>query len=354
MTSTPGPTPPQVPVRGLMLRLGLPRDLRAPTYIGAFLVTAMLTVLVTRALLAATGYPQLGAGGLHIAHVLWGGLLMALAFVIELSFVGSTVRPLAALIGGVGFGLFIDEVGKFVTADNDYFYAPTASLVYAALVVLGLLAELLHDRRATDPTESLANAVNEAVAGVAGGFTPQARRRAHHALTDGAQVPGAAETAALLDCVETDHDELPDPADAVRHWLVRGLHTLVRARAVPWIAVAAFLVGSITTVARGLLGGEGAGKAPGWLLVGIVASVLASLVLAGVGLWRMRRDQVGGYLWVRRAMLVGLLVTQFFNFRLSQWDATVGLAVNLLALGLVSAELAVLRARDDDRHPAVR
>ncbi|MCG2799373.1 MAG: hypothetical protein L6367_12650 [Cellulomonas sp.] len=328
--------------RGAMLRLGLPRDLQAPTHLGTFLVTAMLTVLVTRAALAATGYPQLGGGGLHIAHVLWGGLLLTLAFFAVLSFVGPAVRPLAALVGGVGFGLFIDEIGKFLTADNDYFYAPTASVVYASIVLLGLIVEVLHNRRAADPTESLANAVNEAVAGVAGGLSPRARGRAHRALDAAGPTPGTAQARALVDSIETDHEEVPDPAAAVRGWALGVLHRLVRARAVPWIAVAVFMVASATSVGFGLAGSDG----PRWLPIGVVASGVTSFALAAYGLWRMRTDQVRGYLWVRRAMLVGVLVTQFFNFRLSQWDASFGLIVNLLALGVVSVELDDLQAQD--------
>ena len=117
--------------RGPLLRLGLPRDPAGPSQLAGFLVSAVVTVMLTRAFLAATGYPQLGGGGLHVAHVLWGGLLMALGFVVLLSFVGPAVRPLGALLGGVGFGLFVDEIGKFVTSDNNYFYAPTAALIYA-------------------------------------------------------------------------------------------------------------------------------------------------------------------------------------------------------------------------------
>ncbi|MBU4214184.1 MAG: hypothetical protein KJ792_05965 [Actinobacteria bacterium] len=342
MTPAPQDTARTISVRAPLLRLGLPRDQQATTHLGTFLVTAMLTVLVTRALLAATGYPQLGGGGLHIAHVLWGGLLLTLAFFAVLSFVGPAVRPLAALVGGVGFGLFIDEVGKFLTADNDYFYAPTASVVYASIVVLGLLVEVLHSLRTADPTESLANAVDEASAGVAGGLSPTARRRAYRYLTAAGTVPGTSQTAALLDSIGTDHEEVPDPAAAVRRWALGVLHRVVRARAVPWIAVAVFMVGSAASVGLGLTGSDG----PRWLLVGVAGSGLTSFGLAAFGLWRMRTNQVDGYLWVRRGMLVGVLVTQFFNFRLSQWDASVGLIVNLLALGVVSVELDELRAHD--------
>jgi hypothetical protein len=46
-----------------------------------FLVSAIAAIVIIRIFLEATGYPQLGGGGLHIAHVLWGGLGMLVAIV---------------------------------------------------------------------------------------------------------------------------------------------------------------------------------------------------------------------------------------------------------------------------------
>ena len=46
-----------------------------------FLVSAVATLLIIRIFLEATGYPQLGGNGLHIAHVLWGGLGMLVAMI---------------------------------------------------------------------------------------------------------------------------------------------------------------------------------------------------------------------------------------------------------------------------------
>lgn len=67
-----------------------------------------------------------------------GGLLMLLAIYLLLSYIGPVVRPAAALVGGVGFGLFIDEVGKFITSDNNYFYQPTAAIVCVVFVLIVL------------------------------------------------------------------------------------------------------------------------------------------------------------------------------------------------------------------------
>ena len=82
----------------------------------SFLVSAVVTVLGIRAYLSATGYPQLGGGGLHIAHVLWGGLLMMAGVLLILLRLGRAALRTGAVLAGVGF--FIDEIGKFVTSES--------------------------------------------------------------------------------------------------------------------------------------------------------------------------------------------------------------------------------------------
>jgi len=133
-----------------------------PTLGDTFLIVAALTVLALRVYLAAAHYPQLGGDGLHIAHVLWGGLLMAIAIGILLSLLSPQSQLIAAVIGGVGFGLFIDELGKFLTSDNNYFFKPTASLVYAVFVAFFLAVRELRRYRKLTPRENLVNAVESA------------------------------------------------------------------------------------------------------------------------------------------------------------------------------------------------
>ncbi|NUO55620.1 MAG: hypothetical protein HOV78_03100, partial [Hamadaea sp.] len=84
----------------------------ATRYLRAFALAGIGTVLLIRVYLGMTGYPKLGSGNLHIAHVLWGGLLMAVAVGAATIFYGRSARFAAAVVGGVGFGLFLDEVGK--------------------------------------------------------------------------------------------------------------------------------------------------------------------------------------------------------------------------------------------------
>jgi hypothetical protein len=329
---------------GLPLRWGLPRDPAASSHLAGFLVSTVVTVLLVRGLLAAAGYPQVGGAGLHIAHVLWGGLLMAIAFVLLLSFAGPVVRPAGAVVGGIGFGLFVDEVGKFVTDDNDYFYAPTAALIYVVVVALVLLGEVLHGRRPHHPSEYLAGAADHAVAGLVGGFTPAARTEARALLERAGRVRGSAEVEALLDVVEEDPDELANPIDAVGAAVVRLTHRVVAARWVPWVTVTALTLAGLVTVGRGVLAWWAGADVPPWIVGGLLLSGAASFAWAVRGLVVVRRNRWAGYTAFRRAVLLSLLVTQVFLFRIEQWAATAGLVVDLVVLGLIAAELSQMDA----------
>ncbi len=333
-----------------LLRLGLPRDPSGSSHIAGFLVATVMTVLLTRGALAALGFPQLGGKGLHIAHVLWGGLLMALALLVLLSFAGPVARPVGALVGGVGFGLFIDEVGKFVTSDNDYFYGPTPSLIYLVVVLLVLLAEGLHGRFPHEPREYLAGAVDHAVAGVVGGLTPRARAEARELLDRAGDVPGAAEVRALLDAVDEDSAELPNPIDAIGAAVVRATRHVVSARWVPWLAVGILLASLVATVTSGMVAWFGGADVPGWAVVGLLVSAAVATATALYGVVVVRGDRMRGYALCRRAILISLLVTQVFVFRIQEWWATVGLVVALLALGLVAAELQQLTVQARAQH----
>src|SRR5512133_3817407 len=111
----------------------------AERYLFLSLVSFAMSVIFTRTFLELTGFPKLGNSTLHIAHVLWGGLLLFIASLLPLIFANRWLLNLSAILSGIGVGLFIDEVGKFITQTNDYFYPPAAPIIYAFFLLTMLL-----------------------------------------------------------------------------------------------------------------------------------------------------------------------------------------------------------------------
>ena len=111
----------------------------ASKYILTMVISFAVTVVATRTYLEWTGYPQIGGGELHIAHLLWGGLALFIAGLLPLIFANRRVYDWAAVLSGVGVGLFIDEVGKFITKNNDYFYPAAAPIIYGVFLLTVLL-----------------------------------------------------------------------------------------------------------------------------------------------------------------------------------------------------------------------
>lgn len=108
----------------------------AEFYLFLLLLSFAASVSLTRLFLELTGYPQLGNQTLHIAHVLWGGLLLFVSALLMLIYANRWVYRLGAILAGVGVGLFMDEVGKFITQTNDYFYPPAASIIYVFFLLV--------------------------------------------------------------------------------------------------------------------------------------------------------------------------------------------------------------------------
>src|SRR5215211_2455127 len=80
-------------------------------------------------------------------------LVATVASILGLAFLGKKVQRIAAIVGGIGFGLFIDELGKFITSDNDYFYQPTIAIIYAVFIVIFMANHAIQRRRAFSQTE---------------------------------------------------------------------------------------------------------------------------------------------------------------------------------------------------------
>src|SRR3989338_4648002 len=136
----------------------LTRNAEAEDLIENFLVAAIVSVVATRVYMKLTGYPVLGGDYIRFSHMLLGGALMLLSILMLLSFLSKPTARLAAAIGGIGFGTFIDELGKFITHDNNYFFQPTIALIYLIFVLIYLLSHNVMKARLTS-REYLINAI---------------------------------------------------------------------------------------------------------------------------------------------------------------------------------------------------
>ncbi|WP_432544247.1 hypothetical protein [Kineococcus sp. SYSU DK002] len=327
-----------------LFHLDLVRSAKAVQHLTTFVVAAISTILITRLFLALSGYPQIGGDtGLHVAHVLPGGLLMLVAMWLQLSFIGPGPRSVAALAGGIGFGLFIDEVGKFVTSDNDYFFEPSAAIMYVVFTGFVVGAHVWRRRVPPADDERVANAAHVLVDGLAGRLSEHRRAEALHSLEKVGDVPGAAQVRDLLRTVPTREPAVPQRLEGLWLRVAEGFGRVSSSRfALP---VMGFLL--FTQVAWALLVLVWllrSGTPHGVSVAGVLLGTAASVVFTTTGLWQgRRRGRRAAVESFQRSVLTSLLLTQVFLFAASQFAATAGLVGDLVLLGLVNADLARMR-----------
>jgi len=294
-----------------------------------FLVCAVGSVLGNRVFLIVTGYPQLGNGTLHISHAIWGALMMAIAIVFALSFLAPNNRTFIAFIGGCGFGWFIDELGKFITRDVNYFFKPTIALIYMIFIAMYLVFRTI-ERRAFGPDEAVLNGL-EALKAAALGELAEPKRNAAVALLaeTGADSSLARQVRALLE----DAPNLPDPAPGF--WSRWG--TSVRARylgvaehrwfvvAITWLFAVLGVGALLTALALALEDAQIRGFTE-WAYT--ISSGVSGL-LTVIGLFRIRTDRLEAYRWFERGVLVQIFVTQVFEFASQQLAGVTGLVANI-------------------------
>jgi hypothetical protein len=328
------------------------RNLEVWTYLEIFLVSAIASILGIRAFLKLTGYPKLEGGGLHIAHMLWGGLLMLSAIVILLTFLSKESQRLASILGGVGFGAFIDEVGKFVTSDNNYFFEPAVALIYVSFVLTFLVIHTIHTRWKHSDEEYLINALREMEQVALHDLDDEEKKRTLHYLER--SDPAHPLVAALKQLV-TKVNPIPTPSPGL--WS-QGKHSLrsfyARIAGLPGFptAIAVFFIVRLAfTLAYGLALVFSAGFQ--WerlldlrILQGISRRLpelsfvdvaqLAASSLAGIytvlGVVRIRRSRLAAFEMFERSVLVSIFLTQVFRFYQEQFGALLGLLIDILIL----------------------
>jgi hypothetical protein len=269
-------------------------------------------------------------------------------------------------VGGVGFGFFIDELGKFITSDNNYFFQPAAALIYLIFIGLFLLTRSLQRRRGLSPGEKLSNAIDFIGEAARHDFDTNEKRRALQFLE------GADPKHPLFEPVRrliTELDAIPPPAPSRVGRVARGVRDrycrLIEMSwfrsAIVWLFALWALASAVTIVelvfSVGMrLGGARSGFASDavgdltFINIASLCSTVVSAVLIVLGLrdWR-QGNRLRAYQHFDRALLVSIFLTRVFSFVESQFGAVFGVGLDLLLL--VTIRYAAQQEKRVERAP---
>jgi hypothetical protein len=350
-----------------------------------FLLAAVIAVLLIRLYLYLSGYPQIGLGGLHISHLLFGGLLMLAAIFIALAFLSRPAQEWASILGGIGFGTFIDETGKYLTQDNNYFFRPTVAIIYVTFILIYLAIRVIFNYRNLTTDEKLANAFDLIGQGTINGLSNEDEQTILSFIQEGgSENPLAMKLAEILPHVRVIPSRRPywlnrfkQRVDVLyqqvitRWWFasvviaffaftaLTGFSAAIGTISSPWnwvLALSALaiivlsllqfwnsrfpnlqvpLVGSLIVVVlltAWIVWIDPARKTlpfADWVLF---ASSSVSGVLITAGIIFMARSRLRAYQMFQRAILVSITLTSVFAFYEYQFYALIGVFLNVLIL----------------------
>ena len=326
-------------LRGRSYKLGPQLD--------TFIVCAATAVVLNRVVLIILGYPQVGSrdpGGIHISHSIYGGIMMLIAIFAAISFLAPSARWFLAVLGGLGFGWYVDELGKYVS-NAGYLFEPALALIYVTFVVLFLVARTLASR-AYGPDDAIANALETLKSAGVGALDAEQRRAALR------RFDATAPEGDFADNIRALLNNAPASPPARHGWWHR-FQARTRARYVAWSHRRSFTIVIdvfFFVLAASTLGGaigvsvDGPGITQPSEKVATYASVAAA-VLVVIGIARLRRSRLAALRWFDRALLIWILVVQVYMFKQMQLAAVIGLVVDLFIWAMVRSAMAIEEQR---------
>jgi hypothetical protein len=323
------------------------------TYLLLMLVSFGGSVILTRWYLELAGYPQIATGELHIAHALWGGLLLFFASGLPLLFAGRTMLPISAVLSGIGIGLFADEVGKFITVSNDYFYPAALPIVYLIFLIGALV--YLRSRRplAKEPRSQLMAALDDLEEAVERDLEPSELAVLEQRLSSVVEVAESEDqrrlATTLLDYVRHPRTriivERHGPIERLSRWWQARRDRIFGRRGAKWlygatltvtgiralITLAALVTGIVSVVSGARTSAE-----PLETVQLFVEGFAGALLVPGILLIVLGRAGQGIPL-ASLSLVLALLVQDTIGFYLNQFDAVWSALFHLvLLLGLVA------------------
>lgn len=336
-----------------MIRLvRIVRNVEFAQLFDTFFITAITTILLIRFYLKVTGYPVIGSSTLHISHLLPGSLLMLASVLVLLAAVNRAARGFAAFLAGLGFGFVWDELGKFITKDNNYFFHATPGLIYITFVILYLVVRYASQRKLTE-NDYIANVLDllkdAAIKDLDVREYEHARQllsrvSPDHVLYD--------TTKAMLESVKPSPMRQPSLLDKFINGVKWPLLALSRQRYFPGLVLSVALIYGFVSLAAAAFFFAGATLPDSRHVIRLlqgdesdIAGAIAALISASLSIFAAFRYFGGkvrrAYRLFEQSLLVNIFMGQVILFFKSQGVALAWLAVTLLLLvnlELLSAE----------------
>ncbi|MCP3685904.1 MAG: hypothetical protein GY861_24925 [bacterium] len=315
------------------------RNIEASGLLENFLVSAVVSIILIRFFLSVTGYPQLGGETLHIAHMLWGGLLMMVAILLLLGFLNREIKIAASVIGGIGFGVFIDELGKFITHNHNYFFQPSVAIIYLILIILFLIMLMSERFRKLSDKSYAINALEATKEVVLEDLDTKEKKRALMLLEKSDKKnPAVIALKKMLKSIRSKKEPNPNVLVRLKRFSSRLYNKIMSNETFRNVFLVLFILVSILNIVQAIFLESLFGLPSGDPLIqtGRLVSTGISwiFIIAGAYLILHKRF-LEGYNRFKIATLIHIFITQFFIFYRGEPIANVGLMVNIITLGIV-------------------
>lgn len=304
------------------------RNLEAGYLWENFFIAAISSLLAIRLFLHVTGYPQISGGDFHIAHMLWGGILMLGAIMLLLLFLDKEARQLASVLAGIGFGAFIDELGKFITSDNDYFFQPTIAFIYTTFIIIFLIIRFVERYVEVSEKDYAVNALEILKDVIVSDLDTSEKKRAELFLSKSDDTDILVKNLKqVLKEIDANQKQEKYLLNEIKLYISRQYTRIVQNRFFNRAIIVFFVLSSTLTFFQAL---SRFSSIESFFDFGTLASSLISGLLVILGTYFIRHDhRYLSFEVYKYAVLVNIFLTQFFAFYNEQLTAVVELFLSI-------------------------
>jgi len=265
---------------------------------------------------------------------------MLAGIVLFSAFLNQPAHRTASVLGGIGFGFFIDELGKFITSDNNYFYEPTISIIYVVFILMFFGFKFLDKQHRLTSKEYLLNAL-EITQNLALYERDKRQKRTAINLLKRAdpKEPFADELIAMLEKYQPEEGNEKDIIDNTVDEVSTLYHKFVSHKYFIRVAILVFVLASLFGLFRivGIISAflVNPSQVPTFSQVAELLSTTLSTAFVILGCARILKNRLQAYELFKYALLISIFITQVFTFYRDQFSAITILAVNIFFYAVI-------------------